>query len=787
MLAEMIKNEHPQIVAMIFAYMEPEQADALIQYLPEELVEQVIPRLATLDSIPPAAIRELNESIEDLLAGEAQQARVNVGGVGIAAKILNRIDNKRVESILKQISTVDAELAQRIEHSMFVFEDLIHVDDRNFQILLRSVDQKLLVSALKGAEPTLHEQGAAATCRNGRPRCCATISARAARCGSARSRRPSARSSRRRSASNGRGRSSSAPTPAKSYRKDASMSSVRIAGSKAGVEFPHRNAAKPGDVTGDGRPDSFAAKLSGLGSAPDAGGAGADVPGGADDIATTDASTGSGDGVAAGGSRGASGRRDAKGDLATDAGDGTAKRSSAAWLSDGPSAAGATADGPVSARRDRTAGDAAAMLAAAAAAMPPSAAAAILPTRTAQGQAAIAAGAVSSEGTGQSNSGAGAGIGDLSAERGASAADGSALAAIDSLPRALSDGLQAADPPTTGDAARPIAAEAASLSAVPALTPMIAGNPGAHAPNAAGAAPPDPGQASSATIGALAGDAIQTVADFSGGSGSQAGYSNTGRDRPLPIVTAAGVTAAGGDPSGAAGIAPGGVDVPAAAQSGPASADAASARVADRVSDQVIRLLANSGREAVVRLHPPDLGEVTVRIAVNGRDVSAWFGSPQAQVQQTISAAIGQLHTDLGNAGYNAERRVGRRRCVRLGTWRQTACRCPLPRRRHGPPNSPRPGRRLATRRLGGEHLCLTPPRLPTGVRPYDLLARADPGADPDADARADARPHQRSLLAPPARRAAAAFAPRRRRVPGQYRAGQAQGSARAAGQRRPT
>lgn len=157
-LAEMIKLEHPQIVAMIFAYLEPEQVDAMIRYLPTELVEQVIPRLATLDSIPPNAIRELNESIEDLLAGEAQQARVSVGGVGMAAKILNRIDNDRVQAILKEIGNVDAELAQRLENSMFVFEDLIHVDDRNFQMLLRSIDQKLLVSALKGADQALQNK-----------------------------------------------------------------------------------------------------------------------------------------------------------------------------------------------------------------------------------------------------------------------------------------------------------------------------------------------------------------------------------------------------------------------------------------------------------------------------------------------------------------------------------------------------------------------------------------------------------------------------------------------------
>jgi flagellar motor switch protein FliG len=154
-LAEMIKSEHPQIVAMIFAYLEPEQTEALIQHLPSELVEQVIPRLATLDSIPPAAIRELNESIEDLLAGEAQQVRVNVGGVGMAAKILNRIDTQRVETILGQIKDVDPELAQRIENSMFVFEDLIRLEDRGFQMLLRTVDQKLLASALKGADAKL--------------------------------------------------------------------------------------------------------------------------------------------------------------------------------------------------------------------------------------------------------------------------------------------------------------------------------------------------------------------------------------------------------------------------------------------------------------------------------------------------------------------------------------------------------------------------------------------------------------------------------------------------------
>jgi flagellar motor switch protein FliG len=90
-LAEMIKSEHPQIVAMIAAYLEPKQAQAMLQHLPDELIKQVIPRLAVLDALPPTAIQELNESLEELLSGEPQQARLSVGGVDAAAKILNRI------------------------------------------------------------------------------------------------------------------------------------------------------------------------------------------------------------------------------------------------------------------------------------------------------------------------------------------------------------------------------------------------------------------------------------------------------------------------------------------------------------------------------------------------------------------------------------------------------------------------------------------------------------------------------------------------------------------------
>ena len=134
-LAELIKSEQPQIIAAIFAYMEPEQADALIQHLPPEIVELLVPRLAT-------------------------QVRPPGGGVSIAARILNRIDAERAEAVLEQISAVDAELADVIKaeastNGMFIFEDLEQLDDRSLQMLLRSISQRLLASALSDADPVL--------------------------------------------------------------------------------------------------------------------------------------------------------------------------------------------------------------------------------------------------------------------------------------------------------------------------------------------------------------------------------------------------------------------------------------------------------------------------------------------------------------------------------------------------------------------------------------------------------------------------------------------------------
>ncbi len=157
-LADLIKDEHPQIIAMIFAYLEPEQAQALIQHLPQPVIDQVIPRLAMLDTIPSAVLRELNDSLEDLLAGGVARGAVPIGGADAAAKILTRMDEPEAQRVLEIIGQIDPAIAQSLSDRMFVFEDLIAMDDRDFQVLLRTIDQRLLVSALKGSGSTAREK-----------------------------------------------------------------------------------------------------------------------------------------------------------------------------------------------------------------------------------------------------------------------------------------------------------------------------------------------------------------------------------------------------------------------------------------------------------------------------------------------------------------------------------------------------------------------------------------------------------------------------------------------------
>lgn len=158
-IADLIKLEHPQVLAMILAYMEPEQAGEVIHHLPERLVSEAMMRLASLETVQPAAIRELNEILEEQLSGESQSLQVaSLGGPKAAAEVLNRLETSLSGSILEKMRENDSELAEKVQEKMFVFDDLIKLDDRSLQVLLREVPSEGFVTALKGASPGLREK-----------------------------------------------------------------------------------------------------------------------------------------------------------------------------------------------------------------------------------------------------------------------------------------------------------------------------------------------------------------------------------------------------------------------------------------------------------------------------------------------------------------------------------------------------------------------------------------------------------------------------------------------------
>jgi flagellar motor switch protein FliG len=158
-IAEMINQEHPQIIALVLAHLEPDQAAEVLGYLPERVRSDAVMRIATLDGVQPHALNELDEIMERQFSGTTKKLKsANVGGLKAAADILNAMDASRETELMGAIRTHDEALSGRIEDLMFVFEDLADLDDRGMQTLLREVPSGTLITALKGAEPAIREK-----------------------------------------------------------------------------------------------------------------------------------------------------------------------------------------------------------------------------------------------------------------------------------------------------------------------------------------------------------------------------------------------------------------------------------------------------------------------------------------------------------------------------------------------------------------------------------------------------------------------------------------------------
>jgi len=156
-VAEMLRNEHPQIVAAILVHLESDQASAILKLFNERHRNEVIVRIATLDGIQPAGLKDLNEVMAKLLAGSDRSRKSTLGGVKSAADMLNLMGSSVETSVLDFIREADNDLAQQIMDNMLTFDDLVKMDDKGIQSLLKEIQTESLVVALKAAPASLRE------------------------------------------------------------------------------------------------------------------------------------------------------------------------------------------------------------------------------------------------------------------------------------------------------------------------------------------------------------------------------------------------------------------------------------------------------------------------------------------------------------------------------------------------------------------------------------------------------------------------------------------------------
>ncbi|MET0328185.1 MAG: flagellar motor switch protein FliG, partial [Luteimonas sp.] len=152
-IADLVRHEHPQIIAIVLAHLEGDQGAEVLKCLPDALRGDVLMRVATLDSIPAHALTELNDVMARQFTGTKTAKPAIVGGAKVAASILNFMDAGADEALLQSISEVDGALGDEIRDLMFVFDNLATMEDRTMQAILREVSSDTLALALRGADP----------------------------------------------------------------------------------------------------------------------------------------------------------------------------------------------------------------------------------------------------------------------------------------------------------------------------------------------------------------------------------------------------------------------------------------------------------------------------------------------------------------------------------------------------------------------------------------------------------------------------------------------------------
>ncbi len=150
-VADLIRNEHPQILAAILVHLEPDQSSEILGFLGDRLRQDVMLRIATLDGVKPQALRELNDVLTKLLSGNENLNKKSIGGIRAAAEIMNFMSGDNESKLMEGLKNYDSEMAQKIMDEMFIFDDILGIEDSSIQLILRDVQSETLIIALKGA------------------------------------------------------------------------------------------------------------------------------------------------------------------------------------------------------------------------------------------------------------------------------------------------------------------------------------------------------------------------------------------------------------------------------------------------------------------------------------------------------------------------------------------------------------------------------------------------------------------------------------------------------------
>lgn len=157
-VADLIMSEHPQIIATILVHLDADHASEIISKFTDRLRQDTLLRIATLDGVQPAALKELNDVLGKLLSGNESLKKQSMGGVKIAAEIMNYLSGDIEATAMEGLKSYDEDLAQKIMDTMFVFDDIIEIDDKGIQVMLREVQSETLIIALKGTTAEMREK-----------------------------------------------------------------------------------------------------------------------------------------------------------------------------------------------------------------------------------------------------------------------------------------------------------------------------------------------------------------------------------------------------------------------------------------------------------------------------------------------------------------------------------------------------------------------------------------------------------------------------------------------------